>query len=167
MSRLLGFTECDREAAIFAHCISSTGQSPFTCGSIRRHKNMGYPDGVSHILVPVTGLEPVRCRQRWILSPLRLPFHHTGRCLTLCLRGEACPVAVPDIFLGFEKPSSAVDRCHSLSSLLLPPAALASLPITPAGANIVYTIFPKIASRKFRIPISICPAARRLDKPEF
>ena len=26
------------------------------------------------ILVPVTGLEPVRCRQRWILSPLRLPI---------------------------------------------------------------------------------------------
>ena len=32
-------------------------------------------------LVPVTGLEPVRCHQRRILSPLRLPFHHTGRCL--------------------------------------------------------------------------------------
>ena len=32
-------------------------------------------------LVPVTGLEPVRCRQRRILSPLRLPFHHTGRYL--------------------------------------------------------------------------------------
>ena len=31
-------------------------------------------------LVPVTGLEPVRCRQRRILSPLRLPFHHTGGC---------------------------------------------------------------------------------------
>ena len=31
-------------------------------------------------LVPVTGLEPVRCRQRRILSPLRLPFHHTGKC---------------------------------------------------------------------------------------
>ena len=29
-------------------------------------------------LVPVTGLEPVLCRQRRILSPLRLPFHHTG-----------------------------------------------------------------------------------------
>lgn len=27
-----------------------------------------------HKLVPVTGLEPVRCRQRWILSPLRLPI---------------------------------------------------------------------------------------------
>ena len=30
-------------------------------------------------VVPVTGLEPVRCRQRRILSPLRLPFHHTGK----------------------------------------------------------------------------------------
>ena len=26
------------------------------------------------LMVPVTGLEPVRCRQRWILSPLRLPI---------------------------------------------------------------------------------------------
>ena len=33
-------------------------------------------------MVPVTGLEPVRHRWRWILSPLRLPFHHTGRCVT-------------------------------------------------------------------------------------
>ncbi len=31
-------------------------------------------------LVPVTGLEPVRHRWRRILSPLRLPFHHTGKC---------------------------------------------------------------------------------------
>ena len=38
------------------------------------------------------------------------------------------PVAVPDILLGIEMPSSTVDRCHSLSSLTLPPAALASLP---------------------------------------
>ena len=37
------------------------------------------------------------------------------------------PVAVPDIFVGF-KPSSSVDRCHSLRSLLPPPAALPSLP---------------------------------------
>ena len=35
-------------------------------------------------LVPVAGLEPARCRQRWILSPLRLPFHHTGRCVFHC-----------------------------------------------------------------------------------
>ena len=32
-------------------------------------------------LVPVTGLEPVRHRWRRILSPLRLPFHHTGMVL--------------------------------------------------------------------------------------
>ena len=32
-----------------------------------------------YILVPVAGLEPARHRWRWILSPLRLPFHHTGR----------------------------------------------------------------------------------------
>ena len=38
------------------------------------------------------------------------------------------PVAVPDIFVGFEKPSSSVDRCHSLYSLFLPQAAVASLP---------------------------------------
>ena len=45
------------------------------------------------------------------------------------LDSAAWPVAVPDIFLGFQKPSSAIDRCHSLSSLALPPAALASLPL--------------------------------------
>ena len=37
-------------------------------------------------------------------------------------------VAVPDIFVGFKKPSLSVDRGHSLSSLHLPQAALASLP---------------------------------------
>ena len=41
----------------------------------------GTPLGCLLSLVPVTGLEPVRCRQRWILSPLRLPFHHTGMVL--------------------------------------------------------------------------------------
>ena len=30
------------------------------------------------VMVPVTGLEPVRCRQQGILSPQCLPFHHTG-----------------------------------------------------------------------------------------
>ena len=36
-------------------------------------------------LVPVTGLEPVRHRWRRILSPLRLPFHHTGACPCIIL----------------------------------------------------------------------------------
>ena len=34
-------------------------------------KPEGSPKG---ILVPVAGLEPARCRHRWILSPLRLPI---------------------------------------------------------------------------------------------
>ena len=29
-------------------------------------------------VVPVVGLEPTRCRHQRILSPSRLPFHHTG-----------------------------------------------------------------------------------------
>ena len=32
-------------------------------------------------LVPVVGLEPTRCRHQRILSPSRLPFHHTGLTL--------------------------------------------------------------------------------------
>ena len=38
-------------------------------------------------LVPVTGLEPVRCRQRWILSPLRLPIP-SHRHITICIIQE-------------------------------------------------------------------------------
>lgn len=34
--------------------------------------------GLRVLLVPVTGLEPVRYRYREILSLLCLPFHHTG-----------------------------------------------------------------------------------------
>ena len=44
------------------------------------------------------------------------------------------PVAVPDIFVGGEAPSSAVDRGHALSSLYPPPAALASLPNSTTSA---------------------------------
>ena len=36
----------------------------------------------SLLLVPVVGLEPTRCRHQRILSPSRLPFHHTGVSLT-------------------------------------------------------------------------------------
>ena len=38
-------------------------------------------------MVPVTGLEPVRCRQRWILSPLRLPIP-SHRHITICIIQE-------------------------------------------------------------------------------
>ena len=29
-------------------------------------------------MVPVVGLEPIRCCHQRILNPSRLPFHHTG-----------------------------------------------------------------------------------------
>ena len=36
------------------------------------------------LLVPVAGLEPARCRHRWILSPLRLPIpSHRQGCYRL------------------------------------------------------------------------------------
>src|SRR5699024_7209077 len=40
-------------------------------------------------VVPVTGLEPVRCRQRWILSPLRLPIpsHRQVRMVLYTIAG--------------------------------------------------------------------------------
>ena len=100
-----------------------------TCGSSPTCiKNMGYPVRVSHILVPVAGLEPARCRQRWILSPLRLPFHHTGRCVTMftliidrCRQsfirwppagGHMSPsFAVPGGCPRRFPPSSSTDRC--------------------------------------------------------
>ena len=41
-----------------------------------------------HILVPVVGLEPTRCRHQRILSPSRLPFHHTGENSCLLYRKQ-------------------------------------------------------------------------------
>ena len=34
-------------------------------------------------VVPVAGLEPARCCHQGILSPLRLPFRHTGMLIKL------------------------------------------------------------------------------------
>jgi len=48
---------------------------------------------------------------------------------SLAIARATSPVAVPGIFVAFEKASSSADRCHSLSSLFPPPAALASLPL--------------------------------------
>ena len=51
------------------------------CGTVSRfeigtHKTnkKSVPCGTLFLLVPVAGLEPARCRHRWILSPLRLPI---------------------------------------------------------------------------------------------
>ncbi|MBR5022308.1 MAG: hypothetical protein IKY18_03790 [Oscillospiraceae bacterium] len=49
------------------------------------------------------------------------------------------PVAVPDIFVGFQKPSSSVDRGHSLRSL---DSATGGAPIAPQFHHIrIYEVF--------------------------
>ena len=74
-------------------------------------------------MVRMTGLEPARLRQR-NLNPPSLPIPPHPHVIKLyAIR----PVTVPHIFLGFEKPSSAIDHGHSLGSLHPPPAALPSL----------------------------------------
>ena len=56
-------------------------------------------------MVPVTGLEPVQCCHRGILSPLCLPFHHTGlnffilSSIPMCVKGKLlCGNAIDSLF---------------------------------------------------------------------
>ena len=53
---------------------------------------MGYPVGVSHILVPATGIEPVRVLRRGILSPLCLPIPPCRRivCVFVSTYSSCC-----------------------------------------------------------------------------
>ena len=57
--------------------------------------------GCGSFLVPVAGLEPARCRQRWILSPLRLPIpshRHAGSnyiAFPPKMQGERCAYRSP------------------------------------------------------------------------
>ena len=129
--------------------------------------------GVSLFLVPVTGLEPVRCRQRWILSPLRLPFHHTGRCIFSlqspttaggfrCGRLTAADVAVVCGALRklcLAKQARFPQTAALAAPSLLPPQAALGLAfrpqvcrsITPAVTRVLYTMFSKIASKKCQL----------------
>ena len=43
-----------------------------------RNKRTSEQSGLCSDVVPVVGLEPTRYRYQRILSPSRLPFHHTG-----------------------------------------------------------------------------------------
>ena len=100
-------------------------------------KKMGHPFGVSHFLVLVTGLEPVRNCFQGILSPwcLPIPPHQHIQFRFFVFKGKTSlhrPVVILDIFLAVGAASSAIDHCHSLRSLLPPQAALPSLPTTPA-----------------------------------
>ena len=44
--------------------------------NVQNHKKV-----ILEQMVPVVGLEPTRYRYQRILSPSRLPFHHTGKLL--------------------------------------------------------------------------------------
>ena len=100
-------------------------------GSIPCGTKKGHPVGGVLFLVPLTGIEPVRILLRGILSPLCLPVPPQRRNINLlktynpCRR---CPVAVPEKIIGLTLFLDFFDRCHSLGSLLPPPAALPSLP---------------------------------------
>ena len=86
------------------------------------------PDGITLFMVRIVGLEPTRRGHR-NLNPTRLPIPSYPRILLRQCRNQGgLPVAVPDIFVGGKAPSSSVDRCHSLTSLFPPQAALGSFP---------------------------------------
>ena len=95
--------------------------------------------GVCSLLVPVAGLEPARCRQRWILSPLRLPFHHTGRCVMLfCFIGRCrllrWPPAAADVAIvcGALRKHRPAKQARFLQTAALATPSL-SLPLAALG----------------------------------
>ena len=63
----------------FRHCRKL---APFAAAPSHIHKQQKNRSlKAAALLVPVVGLEPTRCRHQRILSPSRLPFHHTGKRL--------------------------------------------------------------------------------------
>ena len=84
------------------------------------------------VMVPLTGLEPVRSCDQGILSPWCLPIPPQRHMIKLWILSPWClpipPVAVPGVRLADGAAALHTDRCHSLGSLYLPPAALPSLP---------------------------------------
>lgn len=68
---LLAFGIRLKSAVSAGHCRDYRGDKE---GRIER--KTAFPDCPENAVsvVPVAGLEPARCRQRWILSPLRLPI---------------------------------------------------------------------------------------------
>ena len=94
---------------------------------------MGHPGWGVPFLVRMTGLEPARF-WRWNLNPMSLPIPpHPHILITYIiahwnLNPMSLPVAVPGSCCVWQANLHLADRCHSLSSLYPPPAALASLP---------------------------------------
>ena len=65
-------------------------------------------------------LLPFPARDRFIVEDSGSPLWRVATdnaCQRLLLVVTSHPVAVPDILLGIEMPSSTVDRCHSLGNV--------------------------------------------------
>ena len=63
------------------------------------------------------------------------------------------PVAVPDKIFGLTLILDFIDRCHSLSSLHPPPAAVASLPVLDDGAAAHFCV--KYGTKEFCVFLQI------------
>ncbi|MBO4501278.1 MAG: hypothetical protein J5760_03460, partial [Clostridia bacterium] len=73
------------------------------------------------------------------------------RCFRHRRRSARSPVAVPEIFRSLFA-SQNFDRCHSLASLLPPPAALGSFPTSiPIRICVVIADFESITQQKKKI----------------
>ena len=104
-------------------------------------------------LVPVTGLEPVRHRWRRILSPLRLPFHHTGRCVSFSiLCAHPMRFARAGVRLRYPKFSVrySLTKFRPLPLVRLPSSATGGGRLTPQ--TLIGTLSPAVGLRPLRLP---------------
>ena len=66
---------------------------------------------------------------------IKIPYPVVGSFTKTCVTAPTSfPVAVPDKIFGLTLFLDFIDRCHSLSSLTPPPAAVVSLPVLYDGA---------------------------------
>ena len=76
----LGHSTIGTTANIYTHLDENNKLSSCHHRNPTRNVKISEQKNCSEIekMVPLTGLEPVLNRFRWILSPLCLPFHHSG-----------------------------------------------------------------------------------------
>ena len=88
--------------------------SPFRCTK-NKGKAFAFP-----LFFVAEGLEGSNATVRWTVAGEGWMQRNLNFLPQLWEKMQTSPVAVSDIFLGFQKPSSAIDRCHSLASFLPP-----------------------------------------------
>src|SRR5437773_6402242 len=101
--------------AIFAHFRRFLLSRSMTCRSENKVRGERFPPAVVDSLVPEGGLEPPRGYPHRILSPARLPFHHSGtRINSITYNAFAFKNARPDfrskaVFIHFDSFSVGID----------------------------------------------------------